>query len=598
MDEQTTALVKHTPSAPSTQPINLSDLTALESLQRQKLQFISKSALKLGMYIIAGRGAGKSRFMGRILVWEQLIHGEPAVVLDPTGGITDTLFDKILRLPPAYQAQLWPRLVYIDAGAKDALFPSPLYYRLTAQDTFFEMANRLVSVLKRQDENLEKAPILGFNAVRECAINAGMIAAASGKQLDFVVDLIEHPGYYKAQLRQVLADHPHLRPAVEYFRALMDPTATSLREKKTGSFKNKLLPFIADPVRMAKYAAQANQLDWPKLLKQNKVVLFDYRNVRDEEYRQFDLIWHFRGFVEAIQQRGMAGRGQECLLVIDEVTDLLGQRSQDGNAILTEDFQKLISRYSRAYGVNPVIAHQGLHQVSESIQELFMGMGNLLIGQLSSPNDALRVAKTFMRYDPYKLKKTENVWGTIHPPAILSYFGGPAYPYPQVIDERTIEFTPDEQLLAWVNKILDLDRFQFLTQIATGEGGKRGPIRKITIQNLDKNQYPNEAILAPLRQTLAKRDGVPIEQLLAEIQANRVEVTPEKKEKSPRQTPKEPATLKGTHDRQPVPTPSLSRSGESSADSGHPPSGASGSTDFWEPSPTNHSAPSTGSQSL
>lgn len=586
MDEQTTALVKHTLSTPSTQPINLSDLTALESPQRQKLQFISKSALKLGMYIIAGRGAGKSRFMGRILVWEQLIHGEPAVVLDPTGGITDTLFDKILRLPAEYQAQLWPRLVYIDAGAKASLFPSPLYYRLTAQDTFFEMANRLVSVLKRQDENLEKAPILGFNAVRECAINAGMIAAASGKQLDFVVDLIEHPGYYKAQLRQVLGDHPHLRPAVEYFRTLMDPTAASLREKKTGSFKNKLLPFIADPIRMAKYAAHTNRLDWLQLLKQNKVVLIDYRHVRDEEHRQFDLIWHFRSFIEAIQERGMAGRGQECLLVIDEVTDLLGQRSSDGNAILTEDFQKLISQYSRAYGINPVIAHQGLHQVTESIQELFMGMGNLLIGQLSSPDDALRVAKTFMRYDPYKLKKTENVWGTIHPPAILSYFGGPAYPYPRVIDERTIEFTPEEQLLDWVNKILDLDRFQFLVQIATGEGGKRGPIRKITIQNLDKNQYPNEAILAPLRQTLAKRDGVPLEKLLAEIQANHIEVTPEKKQKSPRQKTKELVTMEGNHDPRPTqPTQPILYAESPSDNPANTAVGAAGSVanDFWQP---------------
>lgn len=282
----------------------------------------------------------------------------------------------------------------------------------------------------------------------------------------------------------------------------------------------------------------------------------------------------------------MAGRGQECLLVIDEVTDLLGQRSSDGNAILTEDFQKLISRYSRAYGVNPVIAHQGLHQVTESIQELFMGMGNLLIGQLSSPDDALRVAKTFMRYDPYKLKKTENVWGTIHPPAILSYFGGPAYPYPQVIDERTVEFTPEEQLLAWVNKILDLDRFQFLTQIASGEGGKRGPIRKITIQNLDRNQYPNEAILAPLRQTLAKRDGIPVEKLLAEIQANRIEGLPEKKQKSPRQKTKELVTMEGNHDPRPTqPTQSISYAESPSDNPANAAVGAEGSVanDFWQP---------------
>ncbi len=123
-------------------------------------------------------------------------------------------------------------------------------------------------------------------------------------------------------------------------------------------------------------------------------------------------------------------------------------------------------------------------------------------------------------------------------------------------------------------------------EIAPGEGGKKGSVKKITLANLDKNQYPNEDILAPLRQALAKRDGLPLQKLLADMQASRIEVLPEKKQKSPRQPTKELATMENTHDRHTVPTPSISHSGAPSAAPGQPTTGASPrpTPDFWEPS--------------
>lgn len=563
-------------------PFELTLNTTIEPTAFQQYQFISQAALKLGTHIVGGVGSGKSRLLGRIFAWMVLLSKRPGVILDPTGGVVDNLFDKIFRLPPSDQTALWQRIIYITPGNKEALFPTHLSYHVRTDDTLAEIANRFPSVLKRQDPHLQEAPILGWNSLYECLLYAGQIAAAKGLQLDFMADLIDHPGHYKGVLREALAQYPHLQPAVTYFRALMDPSAGSLRERKTGSAKTKLLPFLADPIRMATYAAKENLLDWPYLLAQRKLILIDYRYQLDADNLQFDMLWHFRSFIDAIKHRGMAGRGQEIMLILDEITAMLGQHTPNGHSLLAEDLQELISRLGRAYGVNTVIAHQGIFQVEERIQNLFMGMGNQLIGQLANPDDAIRVARQFMRYDPYKLKKTEAVYGTIHPPAILSYFGGPSYPYPQVIDERTIEFTPEEQLLAWVNKILDLDRFQFFAQLATGEGGKRGSIKKITIENLDKDQYPNETILIPLREALAKRDGIPAKKLLAEIQANRIEVIPEKKQNSPRQTSKEPVTMEGSHD------PCSPQSPQSVSNPGNEHNSAAGTAgsdtnDFWQP---------------
>lgn len=575
-------------------PFELTLNTTIEPTAFQQYQFISQAALKLGTHIVGGVGSGKSRLLGRIFAWMVLLSKRPGVILDPTGGVVDNLFDKIFRLPPSDQTPLWQRIIYITPGNKEALFPTHLSYHVRTDDTLAEIANRFPSVLKRQDPHLQEAPILGWNSLYECLLYAGQIAAAKDLQLDFIVNLIDHPGHYKGLLREALAEYPQLQPAVTYFRSLMDPSAGSLRERKTGSAKTKLLPFLADPIRMATYTAKRNLLNWPQLLAQRKLIVIDYRYQLDADNLQFDMLWHFKGFIDAIKNRGMAGRGQEIMLILDEITAMLGQRTHDGHSLLAEDLQELISRLGRTYGVNTVIAHQGLFQMEEGIQNLLMGMGNQLIGQLSNPDDAVRVARQFMRYDPYKVKKTEKVWHTIHPLPIMSFFGGPEYPYPAVIDTRTIEFTPEEQLLAWINKILDLDRFQFLAQLATSEGGKRGPIKKLTIANLDKDQYPTEAILIPLRQALAKRDGIPLEKLLAEIQANRIEVTPEKKQKSPRQKTQEPVTMEGNHDiRPPQPTQSISHTGASTNTPTDASVGAAGNptNDFWQPiaAPKEHS---------
>src|SRR6185503_2205365 len=108
-----------------------------------------------------------------------------------TGGVTDNLFDKILRLPPAYQERLWQRIVYCSPGSKKYIAPSSLYYELDQAESLSESANRLPSVFKIQDPNLSSAPILGLNPLLECATHTGKIAKAKHLQLDFVADLIE-----------------------------------------------------------------------------------------------------------------------------------------------------------------------------------------------------------------------------------------------------------------------------------------------------------------------------------------------------------------------------------------------------------------------
>jgi hypothetical protein len=67
-------------------------------------------------------------------------------------------------------------------------------------------------------------------------------------------------------MRQALARYPELEPAVTYFRELIDPNAGSLRERRTGSFRNKLLPFFSDPTMLAMFAAPSGGVDWDEVV--------------------------------------------------------------------------------------------------------------------------------------------------------------------------------------------------------------------------------------------------------------------------------------------------------------------------------------------
>ena len=102
----------------------------------------------MGIYLVASKGSGKSRAMGRWLAKQDLLRGIPQVILDPVGGTIDNLLDAVSRLPVEQQRAIWPRIVYVDMGATDAVVPFPLYYRLGERDTLYQISQRYLDVVR------------------------------------------------------------------------------------------------------------------------------------------------------------------------------------------------------------------------------------------------------------------------------------------------------------------------------------------------------------------------------------------------------------------------------------------------------------------
>jgi hypothetical protein len=300
---------------------------------------------------------------------------------------------------------------------------------------------------------------------------------------------------------------------VDYFREIMDPNSNDLRNRRTGSFLNKLIPFLADPTMLAAFAAPQRRVDWAQIVAQRQTVLIDVRHEHDPDRRRFKLLYWFRDLIDHIKHRGMAGRGQEIVFVIDEITQLLGHRTQNGQSILAEDLEELVAVLGRNFGVNLIISHQNLSQVDERIRNVLMQMGTQMIGVTPNPEDALYLAQQLVPYDPFLVKKREPVWMGL---SAQTFFGNQTEP--TIIDYTTTEFTAQEQQIMAATGFQRLGRFQFIVRPAMGEGDVTGKLKRITIANLDYNEYPNEAQMAPVRRVLAQRDGIPVETLLAELQ--------------------------------------------------------------------------------
>src|SRR5205823_3669565 len=179
--------------------------------------------------------------------------------------------------------------------------------------------------------------------------------------------------------------------------------------------------------------------------------------------RQFQMLWWLKDFTTFAKYRGAAGRGSEVMLLIDEITQLLGYKQLSGESILAQEIEELTTVIGRNYGVNVVIAHQNLKQVDERIQTALMQMGNQVLFHLDHPDDTDLLARYFVQYEPKKVKHREQHWVMMKEstaawlwPGGTNINGEPYVAgYPGLIDrevpvplgETLTFFTPQEQYL-------------------------------------------------------------------------------------------------------------------------------------------------------
>jgi hypothetical protein len=476
---------------------------------RQQPVRLSNDARRMPVFLDAGSGSGKSRLLGRLWAWQDFLRWIAILILDPHGMTIDNFLDKLSRLPAIFplelRERLWQRVRYIDMSGKlGFITPFPLYYRL-GNESLYEIAQRYIDVVRKIDPNLQNAAIEGYNAFKRVAANVGMLLAAMDYQITEAAHLLRSPEAWLDRARNARSIYgPELDPAIafltEYQAAKVSP-----QPRLTASFFNKVDQFELDPTMRAMFGTGIPGIDWQEVLDKRQIVLLDFRHVDDLERRQFLMMWAYQYLMSFIRHRG-PGRHEPVSLIVDELAALFPMSGLVASQFAA-DLDEMINQIARNYSLWVTLATQELYQFDERLQKTLMSM-TLLQGRTSDPESATMLAQRLNRYDPYKVKMWENVWGS-------------SSGFPIVVEKRPVLFTPEEQQILASYHYMDLQQFEFEARLPRGEGNYTGGTRSFSIATLDPGHFPDEELVAEARRLLVQRDGTPISAALEEIAARR-----------------------------------------------------------------------------
>lgn len=463
----------------------------------QQVVYLPDTTRSMGIYLVAGKGSGKSRLMGRIICWQDFLKVRAQVILDPNGPTIDNLLDKIARLPQAQREAALARIRYIDMSGKSGhIVPWPLYTRVQGE-SLYETAQRFLEVLKRLDPALTTASVEGWNALAEVGTYTGMALAALGLQVTEATTLITNPLQFAAQLQAAARNEPEVAPAVTYFLEVLPSLKPAEKERKVAAFLRKLAPFNLDPVMRAMFGTTEGAIDWQRAVDAGETILLDFRHVLDSERRRFLMLWTLHSFLTYVKMRG-AGRHTPIGLVIDELTALYNFDVQAGSSIFAADLDELINVLARNYKVWLTLANQELFQLDLKTRKTLLGMGTKIIGVTSDSEAALTLAKEFFPYDPALIRHFEPIYDSRG----------------NLIDVSPVSWSIQEQQLLAARRFMALEPFHFLVKPAVGEGNITGNLLPLSIVNLEPGVWVDEPVVAQLRAQLAEQSGQRIDTLL------------------------------------------------------------------------------------
>lgn len=466
----------------------------------------------MGLVMVAPRGAGKSRLLGRFLAWQDFVRRVPTILWDPTGGMIGNFLDKVMRQRRDVQEQLWPRIRYVDFAARHGrLMPLPFLARWS-DETLYEVSQRFPDLMRRIDPALASAPVLGWNAFHPLATATGIILAALQLQLTEAPALIRQPETWRAMLADPRLATFDTQPAVDHLSEQFLVLPERERAQRAEALLTKLGLLVWDPVSRATYGARRAGIDWAAIEAEHQIVLLDFSGLYDVARLQLAMLWTFRSFIEWLRRRGAGYRHQPISLVIDELTAMIGPTGANYD-LLAADFEEVVARLSRSHKLWLSVAFQELAQMPDRIAATLLTLGNQIFGATSHSETAERLAKRYSRYDPYRVKKFEPVYS--------SYMG-----VSEVIDYRSVEFSMEEQHYLASLRFLDLERYQFLVGVAPHEGRLPTHLQSMSIARYDQGQYPDDELVDRAQQLLSQRDGQRVNDILNEIAARQRRAAP------------------------------------------------------------------------
>lgn len=474
------------------------------SLEKQSL-FLSDSARAMQLIVPASRGAGKSRFFGRVLAPQDILRGIPTIIFDSVGGTVDELFAKLDTLPDEDKRSVAARILYINTSS-DRIVPSPIYSQL-GNESLYAVVSRFAHVIEQASPELRSASVQGLKALREVALNVGSILFPLGYGITTAPDLLFNTEAWLERIDQAVQINPEAADAQDWFRFKYVPLLHRDKETLTMSFLRELEIF-RDPIMKATFGAPYRGINWPEFEDYARVIIIDTRDETDPQIRSFKNLWYFRETAEYVQHRGK-GKEKPVSIIIDELSSYIGRNTS--SPAIAKSFDDLVNIYARNHNVWLSCGFQELHQFDPEVQETLMTFGNKLIGSTTNQRTAELYAMMFAPFKPYWVKDHTPVWGSFTVPR-----GGN---YHEIIDQTPTYFSVNEQLALNAQAFLNLPTFHFLAAFSPREGTIGRQLLPVSIAEFDAGEFPVRRRVEEIRAQLRESCGRTKDEILAEMES-------------------------------------------------------------------------------
>jgi hypothetical protein len=497
---------------------------------------LSPSARLMALYILAASRTGKSRLLGRGIVWSDYYYEIPQIVLDVTGiGTIDNFLDKLITrlqyVPKAQDKRFLQRIKYVNMASPDYIVPFPLLYQTGHERSLLHIAERYLNVIRLSYPQLLEAQVQGFPPLHYIGVHTHIVLAALGLPITHAENLLRHPEEWQRNgtFAEATRRNPQAAPSVVFFQEEYIPARPAERRRLLNPYFEKIFTYNLDVNLRCQFGGLKPGIDWEEVEEEGQTILLDFRDETDPELRRFKLLWVFVSLYEHIKRRGR--REKPLAITIDEIS-AMAFKVANGRNPLAELLDEFIQQYLRGQNIWLTVAHQSVNQLDEQVRNSLFSLGTYLFGRADTMSEARILADVLgFKRDPFRVKHWHKTWGKFDPPpfglgysyrqreAINQYY--PNYPYYVLDTEPGAYMNLEEQLEEAARRLYELDRFEFLCRPAIREGVVSKAVIPLSIANLDRHageyQFPNHERVARFRDVLAAKDGIPAATILKEL---------------------------------------------------------------------------------
>jgi hypothetical protein len=488
---------------------------------------LSPSARLMAIYLLAASRSGKSRFLGRGLVWSDFSYEIPQIVIDVTGiGTIDNFLDKLITRMQQYVSKsqdkrVLRRIKYVNMASPDYIVPFPLLYRTGSERSLLHIAERYLNVIRMSYPQLLEAQVQGFPPLHYIGVHTHIVLAALGLPITHAENLLRHPEEWQRNgtFAEAIRRNPQAAPSVVFFQEEYIPARPAERRRLLNPYFEKIFTFSLDVNLRCQFGALKPGIDWEEVDEEGLTVLLDFRDETDPDMRRFKLLWVFSSLYEFIKRRGR--RETPLAVTIDEFS-AMAYKVTDGTNPLAVMFDEFIQQYLRGQNIWLTVSHQSIAQIDEQLRNSLFSLGTYLFGRAATMPEARILADVLYKTDPYLVKHWRKVWGT-EPITREGRFAGSV----NVVIDHEPEYMPlPEQQERFAQYLTEQGLFEFLLRPAIREGEVSKAVIPISITNLDRDeetgeyQFPNYERVSLLRGALAAQSGIPAVAILKELAAS------------------------------------------------------------------------------